>query len=90
MLYGDLQFFDIIIFAAIAGFIIYRLRSVLGKRSGFQKKHTSKNPTINNNIEENKQIPSLLDNELKLENVYKKVPTFNHKQFLEGAKKLLK
>ena len=87
MLYGDLQFFDIIIFAAIAGFIIYRLRSVLGKRSGFQKKHTSKNPTINNNIEENKQIPSLLDNELKLENVYKKVPTFNHKQFLEGAKK---
>ena len=87
MLYGDLQFFDIIIFAAIAGFIIYRLRSVLGKRSGFQKKHTSKNPTINNKVEENKQIPSLLDNELKLENVYKKVPTFNHKQFLEGAKK---
>ena len=31
MVYGDLQFFDIILFAAIAGFIIYRLRSVLGK-----------------------------------------------------------
>ena len=40
MLYGDLQFFDIIIFAAIAGFIIYRLRSVLGKRTGFQKNNT--------------------------------------------------
>ena len=38
MVYGDLQFFDIIIFAAIAVFIIYRLRSVLGKRTGFQKK----------------------------------------------------
>ena len=37
MVYGDLQFFDIIIFAAIAVFIIYRLRSVLGKRTGFQK-----------------------------------------------------
>ena len=37
MIYGDLQFFDILIFAAIAGFIIYRLRSVLGKRTGFQK-----------------------------------------------------
>ena len=37
MLYGDLQFFDIIIFAVIAVFIIYRLRSVLGKRTGFQK-----------------------------------------------------
>ena len=39
MIYGDLQFFDILIFAAIAGFIIYRLRSVLGKRTGFQKKY---------------------------------------------------
>ena len=29
--------FDIIIFAVIAAFIIYRLRSVLGKRTGFQK-----------------------------------------------------
>ena len=37
MLYGDLQFFDILIFAAIAGFIIYRLRSVFGKRTGFKK-----------------------------------------------------
>ena len=38
MVYGDLQFFDIIIFDAIAVFIIYRLRSVLEKRTGFQKK----------------------------------------------------
>ena len=38
MVYGDLQFFDIIIFAVIAVFIIYRLRGVLGKRTGFQKK----------------------------------------------------
>ena len=37
MVYGDLQFFDIVIFAVIAAFIIYRLRSVLGKRTGFQK-----------------------------------------------------
>ena len=41
MIYGDLQFFDILIFAAIAGFIIYRLRGVLGKRTGFQKKNIS-------------------------------------------------
>ena len=38
MVYGDLQFFDIVIFAVIAVFIIYRLRSVLGKRTGFQNK----------------------------------------------------
>ena len=36
MVYGDLQFFDIIVFAAIAVFLIYRLRSVLGKRSGYE------------------------------------------------------
>ena len=44
MLYGDLQFFDIIIFAAIAAFIIYRLRSVLGKRTGYEKPSINKKP----------------------------------------------
>ncbi len=87
MLYGDLQFFDIIIFAAIAGFIIYRLRSVLGKRTGYQKE-TSKAKTKHiEEVYEDKKIPSLLENEIKLENIYKKVADFNHKQFLEGAKK---
>ena len=37
MVYGDLQFFDIIVFAVIAVFLIYRLRNVLGKRTGYQK-----------------------------------------------------
>ena len=44
MIYGDLQFFDILIFAAFAGFIIYRLRSVLGKRTGFQKNISEPTP----------------------------------------------
>ena len=89
MLYGDLQFFDIILFAAIAGFIIYRLRSVLGKRTGYQKKADDHKPVYKNvddKLKESK-IPSLLDNQLKLENVYKKVDNFDHKQFLDGAKK---
>ncbi len=88
MLYGDLQFFDIIIFAAIAGFIIYRLRGVLGKRTGYQKEttkfETSKKKEEDSTIQ---KIPSLLDNQTKLENVYKKVSNFDHKQFLDGAKK---
>ena len=89
MVYGDLQFFDIIIFAAIAAFIIYRLRSVLGKRTGFQKKTTDHKPLYEeqDKKEEIGKIPSLLDNELKLENVYKKINNFDHKQFLDGAKK---
>ena len=87
MLYGDLQFFDIIIFAAIAGFIIYRLRSVLGKRTGYQKEQANPNTPQKENIKETNKIPSLLDNETKLENIYKNVNNFDHKQFLDGAKK---
>ena len=87
MLYGDLQFFDIIIFAAIAAFIIYRLRSVLGKRTGFQKQPSNQNLDKKAETDSIKKIPSLLDNELKLEAVYSKVSDFDHKQFLDGAKK---
>ena len=87
MLYGDLQFFDIIIFAAIAGFIIYRLRSVLGKRTGFQKDLSQNKPKQDNKTETANEIPSLLDNQLKLQEVYKKVANFDHIQFIEGAKK---
>ena len=87
MIYGDLQFFDILIFAAIAGFIIYRLRSVLGKRTGFQKNISEPKPKETKKQEDVQKIPSLMDNEIKLEAVYKKVNNFNHREFLEGAKK---
>jgi predicted lipid-binding transport protein (Tim44 family) len=89
MVYGDLQFFDIIIFAAIAVFIIYRLRSVLGKRTGFQKKPIDQHFVKKQPKKEKEEvkIPHLKENEKKLEDVYKKVPSFEHKVFLEGAKK---
>ncbi len=87
MIYGDLQFFDILIFAAIAGFIIYRLRGVLGKRTGFQKNISEPKPQETKKKEDVQNIPSLMDNETKLEVVYKKVNNFNHREFLDGAKK---
>ncbi len=87
MVYGDLQFFDIIIFAVIAVFIIYRLRSVLGKRTGFQKNITQQEPTKKENEEQQNKPPQLKDSEQKLEVVYKKVASFDHKDFLEGAKR---
>ena len=87
MIYGDIQFFDILIFAAIAGFIIYRLRSVLGKRTGFQKNISEPKPQETKKQEDVQKIPSLMDNETKLEAVYKKVNNFNHREFLDGAKK---
>ena len=87
MLYGDIQFFDIIIFAAVAAFIIYRLRKVLGKRTGFQKNINETPKPKQSKQSKANNIPSLLENELKLEEVYKKVNDFDHKSFLEGAKK---
>jgi predicted lipid-binding transport protein (Tim44 family) len=87
MIYGDLQFFDILIFAAIAGFIIYRLRSVLGKRTGFQKNISQPKPQETKKQEDVQKIPPLMDNETKLEAIYKKVNNFNHREFLDGAKK---
>ena len=84
--YGDLQFVDILIFAGVAIFLIYRLRNVLGKRNGFEKK------TRTNIVEESgeqtikKETPQLKEKEKKLEIAYKNISNFDHKNFLEGAK----
>ena len=85
MVYGDLQFFDIIVFAGVAAFLIYRLRNVLGKRSGFEKKISKPQPKEKetNSI---KNIPQLKDNENKLSKAYEVLVEFDHKKFLEGAK----
>ena len=37
--YGDFQFYDIVIFGAVAVFLVFRLRKVLGRRTGFEKNH---------------------------------------------------
>ena len=87
MVYGDLQFFDIIIFAVIAVFIIYRLRSVLGKRTGFQTKQDEKTLIKKQTPQQEQIIPQLKEDEKKLEVIYKKTTSFDHKAFLEGAKK---
>jgi predicted lipid-binding transport protein (Tim44 family) len=82
MIYGDLQFFDIIIFAGVAAFLIYRLRNVLGKRTGYQK---NEKPIVAEEKNKNK-IPLLKENEKKLSLAYEAITDFDHKNFLEGAK----
>ncbi len=86
MVYGDLQFVDILIFAGVAIFLIYRLRSVLGKRTGYQKNTTVTNQSPKPTENEKKEIPSLKDNEIKLSLVYENLDNFDHKSFLDGAK----
>ena len=85
MVYGDLQFFDIIVFAGIAAFLIYRLRNVLGKRSGFEKKIGKPQPK-EREVNSLKNIPQLKENENKLSKAYDVLEDFDHKNFLEGAK----
>ena len=87
MVYGDLQIFDIIIFLGIAVFLIYRLRNVLGKRTGFEgPKNTTE--TKNTKTEDTKKFaPELKDNETKLSVAYEALlGDFDHKKFLESAK----
>ena len=86
MVYGDLQFFDIIIFAAVAVFLIYRLRGVLGKRTGFQKDVSPAKTPPKAQDEIKTEIPPLSEKEQKLSLVYENDNDFNHKSFLEGAK----
>ena len=87
MVYGDLQFFDIIIFAVIAIFLIYRLRNVLGKKTGYQKNLSTNQHSSEKKVSTKNKIPQLKDNEQKLLKIYELVEGFDHKSFLEGAKK---
>ena len=86
MVYGDLQIFDIIIFLGIAVFLIYRLRNVLGKRTGFEGQKNTIETKNTKNENTKKFAPELKDNETKLSIAYETLDDFDHKRFLAGAK----
>jgi len=86
VVYGDLQLFDIIIFVGIAVFLIYRLRNVLGKRTGFQGHKSTTEIETKKAETVKKPAPQLKDNESKLSVAYETLSGFDHKKFLEGAK----
>ena len=84
----SLPFIDIIIFAIIAIFLVYRLKSILGQNSDgneqnnkidIGKKNFSNVVKLGNkqsNINENKTIKDI---------IFINDPTFNEKEFLKGA-----
>ena len=87
--YGDLQIYDIIIFAGIAIFLVFRLRNVLGKRTGFEKNITNKVSPKNdedNNEQKTQNIPELNDSIIELKKAYETLGSFDHNKFIEGAK----
>ena len=59
MFYGDIQFIDILLFAGIAAFLLYRLNNILGRRTGFDKKSTA-SPIENSEISPIKQLTTLI------------------------------
>ena len=79
--YGDLQYFDILIFAAIAVFLVFRLTKVLGKRTGLEKEQKGglvhEHHLMNNKIKE-KTIPELNSNISELKKAYEVLENFDH------------
>ena len=87
--YGDFQFYDILVFAAIAIFLVFRLRKVLGRRTGFESNKQQDLENKNNHTENKKNkkyIPDLDDNYKELKKAYEILDGFDHKVFLDGAK----
>jgi predicted lipid-binding transport protein (Tim44 family) len=87
---NGLPYLDILIFAIIAVFLIFRLKNILGTKTDFEDSSFNKNKTENNiakvvsidtkkttqsNDKENKET-------LKIKEIDK---TFNHIQFIEGS-----
>ena len=87
---NGLPYLDILIFAIIAVFLIFRLKNILGTKTGFEDSDFNKNKTENNianvvSIDTKKTIQSN-DKEnketLKIKEIDK---TFDHIQFIEGS-----
>jgi len=92
---NGLPYLDILIFAIIAVFLIFRLKNILGTKTGFEDSSFNKNKTENNiakvvsidtkkttqsNDKENKET-------LKIKEIDK---TYDHIQFIEGSQVFFK
>ena len=84
----SLPFIDIIIFAIIAIFLVYRLKSILGQNSDGNEQNEkidiSKKNFTNVIKLGNKQL-DINDTKTNKDTLYKDDPTFNKKEFLKGA-----
>ena len=93
-----MPFIDILIFAAIALFLIFRLRSILGNRDGFEQKRPEQSAfdataqTENDNSAPKKIVPlraNTADNPLAnghgLDAVRRADPSFKDDEFMQGA-----
>ena len=84
----SLPFIDIIIFAIIAIFLVYRLKSILGQNSDGNKQNNKINidkKNFTNVVKLGNRQSDVNDKKINEDSIYSKDPTFNEKEFLKGA-----
>ena len=93
----SLPFIDIIIFAIIAVFLIFRLRNILGEKTGFDPKadnqsKTSKNEKVSNVVDFTKKVENLKEYEFssEIKEIMKIDNSFKIDEFISGANTFFK
>ena len=84
----SLPFIDIIIFAIIAIFLVYRLKSILGQNSDGNKQNNKINidkKNFTNVVKLGNRQSDVNDKKINEDSIYSEDPTFNEKEFLKGA-----
>ena len=84
----SLPFIDIIIFAIIAIFLVYRLKSILGQNSDGNKQNNKINigkKDFTNVVKLGDRQSDVNDKKINKDSIYSEDPTFNEKEFLKGA-----
>jgi len=94
---GNGSLIEIILLAAVACFLVYRLRSILGRRTGHQENTQLRDTTANAGPENDNVIslpgrrsgePTTQQNlEAALSQIRVADPSFNNRDFLNGAKR---
>ena len=93
----SLPFIDIIIFAIIAVFLIFRLRNILGEKTGFDPKadnqsKTPKNEKVSNVVDFTKKVENLKEYEFssEIKEIMKIDNSFKIDEFISGANTFFK
>ena len=84
----SLPFIDIIIFAIIAIFLVYRLKSILGQNSDGNEQNNKIDigkKDFTNVVKLGNKQSDINDKKTNKDSIYKDDPTFNEKEFLKGA-----
>ena len=88
---NNLPYIDILIFGIIAVFLIYRLKNILGTKTGFEKSNINEKTQDKqfNNIVSLKSEKNDLNNK-ELNDILNVDPNFNINDFLSGSKNFFK